>query len=397
LNPLPTAASAVCQSDSIAAAVTEAFETAASRVSQPVSLVIVFFSCPDASTMSDVIATKLAKLAPGATVIGCSAESVVGVRAEIEQQIAASVIVIAGLQVPPKPFNVEYQPTADGPSLFGLPDALLDESIPGSGLLLLADPFSFPIDLMTNRIAQEAPGLPILGGYASGTAGPYECGLIMNGQGSLLGAVGILLPPDIHIQPLVSQGCRPVGSPMIVTKVDEGTILELSGKPALLQLRSLYEESPTSDQELMLKSLLIGLAVYDIDGKQMPKDFLVRQCLGVDDDVDGVVLPEQAIAGQTVQFHVRDAETADADLQVACKGVESKFGKPLAILLFTCNGRGTRMFPEPHHDAKVFDKYFQSIPLAGFFAAGEFGPVGSKSFVHGFTATAAILYVAKPD
>jgi small ligand-binding sensory domain FIST len=398
LNPLPTAASAVCQSDSIVAAVTEAFETAASRVTQPVSLVIVFFSCPEASTMSDVLAEKLAKLAPNATVIGCSAESVLGVRTEIEQQMAASVMVIAGLQAAPKPFNVEYQPTADGPSLFGLPDALLEESIPGSGLLLLADPFSFPIDLMTDRIAQESPGLPILGGYASGVAGPYECGLIMNNEGSLLGAVGILLPPEIQIQPLVSQGCRPIGSPMTVTKVDEGTILELSGKPALPQLRSLYEESSTSDQELMLKSLLIGLAVYDVDGEQMPNDFLVRQCLGVDDDVDGIVLPEPARVGQSVQFHVRDSETAHADLQVACKRVESKYGQPLATLLFTCNGRGSRMFSEPHHDAKVLDHYFPNAPLAGFFAAGEFGPVGSKSFAHGFTATAAVLYVAnKPE
>jgi small ligand-binding sensory domain FIST len=347
--------------------------------------------------MSDVIAGKLAKLAPLATVIGCSAESVVGVGNEIEQKIAASVLVIAGLQAPPVPFNIEYQPTADGPSLFGLPDALLEESIPGSGMLLLADPFSFPIDLLTDRIAQESPGLPILGGYASGAAGPYECGLIMNGEGCLLGAVGILLPPEIQIQPLVSQGCRPVGSPMIVTKIDEGTILELSGKPALLQLRTVYEESSTSDQELMLKTLLIGLSVYDIEGNQMPDEFLVRQCLGVDDDVDGVVLPEPARLGQKVQFHVRDSETASADLQVACKRIVSKFGQPLATLLFTCNGRGSRMFSEPNHDAQVFDKYFPNIPLAGLFAAGEFGPVGKRSFVHGFTATAAVLFVASAE
>ena len=345
--------------------------------------------------MSEVIAKKLSQLAPNATIIGCSAESVVGIRTEVEQEIAASVMVIAGLESPPKPFNVEYQPTADGPSIFGLPDALLEENLPGSGLILLADPFSFPIDLMTDRIANESPGLPILGGYASGVSGPNECGLVMNDEGGLIGAVGILLPPEIQIQPLVSQGCRPIGLPMIVTKVSESTILELGGKPALLQLRTLFEESSTSDQQLMLKSLLIGLEVYDEQSEPVQADFLVRQCLGVDDDVDGVVLSEPAKLGQTVQFHVRDAETADADLQVACKRLESKFGQPIASLIFTCNGRGSRMFSGANHDAITFDKYFHNVPLAGFFAAGEFGPVGNKSFVHGFTATAAILYAAK--
>lgn len=318
-----------------------------------------------------------------------------GVRSEIEHETAASVMVIAGLQSPPTPFNVEYQPTADGPSIFGLPDALLEETTPGSCMILLADPFSFPIDLMTNRIAQESPGLPIIGGYASGASGPNECGLMMNQEGQLMGAVGILLPPEIIVRPLVSQGCRPIGSPMVVTKADGSTILELSGEPALLKLRSLYEESPTSDQRLMLKSLLIGLAILRDSKDQTSDEFLVRQCLGVDDEVDGIVLPELPSVGQTVQFHVRDAETADADLQVECNRVESKFGQPIASLVFTCNGRGVRLFQEPNHDANVLDKYFPNIPLAGFFAAGEFGPVGNRSFVHGFTATAAILYGAR--
>jgi len=388
-------ASAIRQSESVLTAVVQAFEAAAAGLREPISLVVVFFSCPQASTMSEIISAKLAEHAPGAVVVGCSAESVLGIKTELESETAASVFILAGLEQSPRAFHVEYQPTADGPSIFGLPDELLDGRAAGSGLILLADPFTFPMDLLMQRVAEEAPGLPILGGYASGVTGPGDCGLILNGQASCRGAVGILLPPEIHIEPVVSQGCRPIGEPMIVTKIDDEVLLSLSGYPALQQLRRLYEQSPTRDQELMLKSLLIGRAIHEYHDRLDHGDFLVRQCLGVDDTREGIVLTERIRAGQTVQFHVRDSETADADLQAAFKRVSVKRGTPLGALMFTCNGRGSNLFRAPHHDAMVFDRYFSQVPLAGFFAAGEFGPIGVNSFLHGFTATAALFYVAE--
>ncbi len=389
------AASAIRQSDSVLTAVVQAFETAAAGLRQPISLIVVFFSSPQASEMSDLIAAKLAEHAPEAVVVGCSAESVIGVRTELESETAASIFLVAGLDQPPRTFRVEYQPTADGPSIFGLPDELLDGPTAGSGLILMADPFSFPMDLLMQRVAEEAPGLPILGGYSSGASGPGECGLILNREASCRGAVGILLPPELHLEPVVSQGCRPIGEPMVVTKVEDEILLSLSGYPALQQLRKLYESSPTRDQQLMLKSLLIGRAVHEYHDRLDHGDFLVRQCIGVDDTREGVVLSERIRAGQTVQFHVRDSETADADLQASFNRARLKRGTPLGALMFTCNGRGSNMFRAPHHDALVFDRYFPQTPLAGFFAAGEFGPVGTQSFLHGFTATAAFFYAAE--
>lgn len=386
------ASSAIRQSDSILTAVVQAFEAAASGLRQPISLIVVFFSCPQASEVSDSIASTLAEHAPEAVIIGCSAESVLGIKTELECETAASVFLVAGLDQPPRVFHIEYQPTADGPSIFGLPDELLDGNLAGNGLILLADPFSFPMDLLMQRVADEAPGLPILGGYSSGAKGPGDCRLILNGKSCCRGAVGILLPPEIHLEPIVSQGCRPIGEPMVVTKVDESILLTLSGYPALQQLRKLYEQSPTRDQELMLKSLLIGRAIHEYHDRLDHGDFLVRQCLGVDDTREGIVLTEKIRAGQTVQFHVRDSETADADLQAALKRVRIKRGNPFGALMFTCNGRGSSLFRAKHHDAKTFDRYFPNVPLAGFFAAGEFGPIGVNSFLHGFTATAALLY-----
>ena len=63
----------------------------------------------------------------------------------------------------------------------------------------------------------------------------------------------------------------------------------------------------------------------------------------------------------------------------------------LGALVFTCNGRGEAMFGMPDHDAQTLDEELAGAPAAGFFAAGEIGPVGGDSFLHGFTATVAVF------
>ena len=55
-------------------------------------------------------------------------------------------------------------------------------------------------------------------------------------------------------------------------------------------------------------------------------------------------------------------------------------------LVFTCNGRGTHLFPEPNHDAGMIDELING-GIAGMFCAGEVGPIGTRNAVHGFTAT----------
>ena len=98
-----------------------------------------------------------------------------------------------------------------------------------------------------------------------------------------------------------------------------------------------------------------------------------------------------------VQFQVRDAAGADHDLRalIARAGCGLP-GRPAGALLFTCNGRGRRMFGVADHDAAVIEELLDNIPLAGFFAAGELGPIAGRNALHGFTASMA-LFVDEPD
>ncbi|MEI7766454.1 MAG: FIST C-terminal domain-containing protein, partial [Phycisphaerae bacterium] len=82
---------------------------------------------------------------------------------------------------------------------------------------------------------------------------------------------------------------------------------------------------------------------------------------------------------------------ADAEMRLLLEGEVLLSGVPEAVLMFTCNGRGQRLFNLPHHDAALVQSQVGKIPLAGFFAAGEIGPVGGRNFVHGQTAALALL------
>jgi len=93
-----------------------------------------------------------------------------------------------------------------------------------------------------------------------------------------------------------------------------------------------------------------------------------------------------------MQFQVRDAAGADKDLRLAVERAGAQLpGRPVGALLFTCNGRGRRMFGVADHDASTIEELLGGIPLAGFFAAGEIGPIAGRNALHGFTASMALF------
>ncbi len=115
--------------------------------------------------------------------------------------------------------------------------------------------------------------------------------------------------------------------------------------------------------------------------------------VGADPESGAIAVGEEVEVGQTVQFHVRDADSADEDLRRTLERESTALGgRPAAgALLFTCNGRGSQLFSEPDHDAKLLATMLGEIPVAGFFCAGELGPVDGQNFLHGFTASIALF------
>ena len=176
----------------------------------------------------------------------------------------------------------------------------------------------------------------------------------------------------------------------MITRCEDNLVYELAGRPALEFLRTLLAGLDADERLLAAEGLLAGLVIDENRPEYDAGDFLMRGLLGGDEESGALAIGDAVRVGQTLRFFVRDAGSADADLRRALAHARSD-APPAGALLFTCNGRGTRMFPEADHDARVVTEALQTQALAGFFCGGEIGPVGGKAFLHGFTATLAVF------
>jgi small ligand-binding sensory domain FIST len=354
-------------------------------------LAVAFYSPHLAADAAD-LAGVLAERTGAKALVGVLGESVIGGSREVEDRPATALWLGAwDGSVSVDAFHLDLEETPDGPTLFGWPDALFEADLARSLLLCFGDPYTFPVvDLFLPRVNEDYPGLIVAGGMASSPTGAGAPALILNGEVKEQGAVGALIR-GAKFRTVVSQGCRPVGRPMVVTKGEDNVIAELGGQTPLDYLRRLLEEVSPQERELMQRGLLLGVAMSEYRDQFRRGDFLIRNLVGLDPRTGALAVTDRIRRGQTVQFHVRDAASADEDLREMLQPTGDVRQRPAGGLMFTCNGRGTRMFREADHDAKTLQTVSGPLALAGFFAAGELGPVGGTNFIHGFTASAVLF------
>lgn len=350
----------------------------------------VVFATADLAPALGPCARELRRAGLARGVIGCTAESVVGEDREVEGGPALSLWAACLPGVEARPVRL----AAGGDMTDGATMArgVVSAGARSTALVVLGDPFSFPADAFLQGLNEAAPGLPICGGMASAshTAGGNR--LVLDDEEFRDGAVGVALSGPISIRAVVSQGCRPIGRTMIVTRSEGSMIRELGRRPALEVLREVFEELSPADQSRVQQGLHIGRVINEYQDSFQRGDFLVRNVLGAD-DAGGIAVTDNIRVGRTVQFHVRDADSADEDLRTLLEN--ERTGRPSArvggALLFTCNGRGTRLFPAPNHDVEALHRVLGPVAVGGFFAMGEIGPVGGQNFVHGFTASVVLF------
>jgi small ligand-binding sensory domain FIST len=345
-------------------------------------LVVCFVSRHHVEAFPDIAAGLRAILEPD-VLIGATAVSIAGGPREVEDEPALSVWAADWGGGHASGFVLDVQSTPDGVRVEGWPTDLAD----GATVLLLADPFSTPVADLLALCNERVPGLRVIGGLASAGNVAGANRLALDARVVPSGAVGVVLPPDIPVRTVVSQGCRPVGSPFTVTKSDQNVVLELGGRSAIARLEELVAMADERDRALLARGLHVGIVVDEQKVEFERGDFLVRSVLGADHRTGTVTVGELIDVGQVIQFHVRDAEAADEDLNELLAGV----GAVRGALLFTCNGRGVHLFGNPDHDTGLIEEWLGPVPLAGAFCAGEIGPIGGRNFLHGFTASIALF------
>ena len=352
----------------------------------PVDLAVLFVSPHYVGAVDDIAATVRTLLGhgadPGGVLLGCTTAAVIGGAREIEDAAAVSLFAAHLPDATLTPVHLHVARTPEGPALVGWPGA-----VPRNGTFLtLADPFSFPGDAFLDRVNEAVPDLRVVGGLASAARGPGGNRLVLDDVVTPEGAVGVLVNGGIEVATVVSQGCRPIGEPWVVTRAERNVIHDLAGRPALERLQETVDAMTPEERALLQGGLHIGIVVDEHQSEFDRGDFLIRNVMGVDREEGAVAVGDFVDVGRTVQFHVRDAASADEDLREMLTGTRAD-----AALVFTCNGRGRHLFGEPDHDASVINTMLGPLPTAGMFCGGELGPVGGRNFLHGFTASVALL------
>lgn len=349
---------------------------------EPPNLVLALISSDHRDGAEDV-AAFLGERFPGAAVIGCTADGVIGGGVEFEHGPAVAVFAAFLPDTVVSPFGLRFLEDAAGDPVYeGWPQHLP----PDSTLVVLSDRHSFPSGHLLEMLNQTRPGTLVAGGIATGGEQAGDTRLFYGGKVFTEGAVGVAVSGRFRVKTLVAQGCRPIGDPATVTRADRNMIFEIAGESPIERIRRIWSKADPRERSLMQAGLKIGRVVDEYKNEFGPGDFLIRPVTGADAEGGFIAVGDVVEIGQTVQFHIQDPETADTDLTAALQSVHDASG----ALLFTCNGRGTNLFPEPHHDAMSVRRWLD-VPTVGMFCAGEMGPVGGRNFLHGLSASLALF------
>ena len=365
-------------------AVTDVLEQVSSALDSEDVVVVWVFTSGHGRELWEPLAGRLSSAFPHAVSVGCTAEGTIGDGRELERQTSVALMAAVLPDVEAQAVHVTQDAVDEG----GWTD-LLPELEAESALIALADPFSIDPRRILSDLEETHPGQAIIGGMASAAHRPGFNRLLCDGAIHDEGVVMLSLTGDIVLDTVVSQGCRPIGEPYVVTKGEANVIESLRGNPAMTVLQEMAGSLPEEEQELLKHGIFVGRAIDEYKSAFGRGDFLIHGIIDADRDTGKIAIAGESRTGTTVQFHVRDAASADEDLREMMAPLRDT--AYAGALLFSCNGRGTRMWDSPGHDVGVLKETFGSLSAVGCFCAGEFGPIGGRNFIHGFTAVTGLL------
>jgi small ligand-binding sensory domain FIST len=376
------------RSDTLAAAGEAAAALSRDLAGARADLVVCFFDGAHLAGVSELAQTLRHVLAPGC-LIGASAHGIISSEHEVESSPALTVIAASLPGVEVRPFvmvNAAWIAALDDPQEFArcTPNMEAAELV-----MVLADPFTFDIERCLTSFNRHAAGTRVVGGMASAGVRPGSNALLLNDWIAHEGGVGLALKGALRVDVVVSQGCRPVGPALQVTRAEGNIVFELDGQPAVDRAEEVLRALPEQEQELLRNGLYVGRPARR--GASGQGDYLIRNLLGADRNRGALAVADVMAEKEQIRLHVRDAGTAAEDLEMLLSPQEFD-SRAAAALLFACNGRGRGLFGTADRDISTLQSALGgSVPIGGMFCAGEIGPVGDRNLLHGHTASIAIV------
>lgn len=349
---------------------------------------VLFFATPHHLPSFRSLGRRLRQRFPSARLLGCTARGVIGAQREAERREALSLTVAVLPDVRVRPVFLASGTRPDP----GWADGLAPADDPPSHFVLLPEPFSCdPRGVLRSLRARWPHAMPV-GGLTSGANGPGESALLLDDRVHVEGLVGVALSGNLEMHSIVAQGARPLGEPMIVTRARNNIVYELNVGLPTEALQRLYRTLSPRDQQRCHTSLLLGVERTDKRADHGPGDFLIGDVLGMDPARGAMALSRAVPPFRAVQFHLRDADAAASELRRQLHGLSEGVRRRVrGGIMFSCTGRGEGLFGEADHDTALVSRHLGTIPMGGLFCSGEIGPVGDRSYVHGYTAVLGLF------
>ncbi|MFM7313105.1 MAG: FIST N-terminal domain-containing protein [Cyanobium sp.] len=373
----------------------------------PADLALVFASASFASDLQRLLPLLRQKLRAahwigslGGGVAGTDAD---GTPHELEHApaLAVTLLHLPGAELHPFSLDTSSLPDLDGPAepwleQVGAP-AAADQS-----LLLLIDPSAPAINDLISGLDYAYPDVPKVGGIACPHSASH--GSLLLDDRVCAGAVGCLIGGAWRIEPVVAQGCRPIGPVLEVEQAQRNVVIEVSDgerrRSPVAALQAILVDLTPSEREQVRNSLFLGVGRSDFSLaglRQEPSAFLVRNLIGVDPRNGAVAVAERMRVGQKVQFQLRDGEASRQEARQLLGALAQRLeAPPLAAVLFACLGRGQGLYGSPDGDVSLCREVFAEVPITGVFCNGEIGPVGGTTHLHGYTASWGVLVPRRP-
>ncbi len=327
---------------------------------------------------------------------GCSSQSLIVGEHEVEENagLTLGLYSLPGAELKAIFFKQGQVEEANGPGYWHLETGV--EPGQTNGWLVFIDPFHLDSETWLKSWNEAYAPAPVLGGLASGDFNEQATQVYLNGEVFDEGGVAISVGGDVRVVGVTSQGCTPIGDTWTLTKVEQNIIHQIGNRPAYEVLAETFNQLTPEQQKGARGNLFIGLVVNEYLEDFHRGDFLIRNLLGADPRSGSIAVGALPRRGQTMQFQRRSKEAATEDMEELLLRARKQLGDTPIYggCLCSCNGRGKNMFDRPNHDAHLVQQRLGPMGLAGFFCNGEIGPVGEKSFLHGYTASLA-LFVKK--
>ncbi|MAS92462.1 MAG: hypothetical protein CMO55_04630 [Verrucomicrobiales bacterium] len=274
---------------------------------------------------------------------------------------------------------------------------LNEEQISPKATILLGNPVSTDLSEILEKFNTKLPKTPVVGGLITG--GPEEEDLFLfteNGKRSV-DTMAIHLFGRVHMETLVSQTCRPIGEPFVITEALEDEVMTIGRRPAYEVLKEAFESLKTLDQELADGNVFAGIAAKEDVEEFKTGDFLIRRITSTDLDHGSLTLDSPVRSGQTIQFQLRDPEMANQNLSKHCGAIKSEHGDPLAIFVASDVQRSLAFYEETNEDATIIHSHFGESPVAGLFANREIAPIGEENRRLSLSLAAGFIYLDSPE